>query len=330
VYDKQGYAGLYYWNLNPNQEDLLTNAMNISNYVFMDGRCVVWTYENPDRYIHYAFLNEADTAVTSADIVFSDAQPYEASTIDVNVTIHNLNPWSTIENITVRLYDGDPDVNGTQLGTDEVIAGGIVKQGSTTVTFSDVPVNIEGTKNIYAKVSVPSGDNPANNKASKLLTVGDTDTQGPIISNVAIQEYNGDGDGKIEDDEQVLISWQATDTSGVKSSWCTIDSNDFLASGTYYVAVGPYALGKHNVTISAIDGDSSPETSEYFGDFTVFCVADFEPDGDVDLADLSILANSWKCSEGQPHYNPTCDLHEDGIIDERDLDLLTDYWLYGK
>ena len=96
------------------------------------------------------------------------------------------------------------------------------------------------------------------------------------------------------------------------------------------MVVGPYAPGNYDFAISAMDGDTTQETSEYFGEFTVLCVADFEPDGDVDLADLSILANSWKCSEGQPRYNPTCDLHEDGIIDERDLDLLTDYWLYGK
>jgi C1A family cysteine protease len=57
---------------------------------------------------------------------------------------------------------------------------------------------------------------------------------------------------------------------------------------------------------------------------------DFEPDGDVDLADLSILASCWRTSTGEPGHNPICDLHEDGIIDERDLALLTDYWLFGK
>ena len=326
VYDFTRVQGLFYWDLIANKEGMATNMVDWDCWR-MDGHCLVWLSNSK---LYYTFLKEADLAVTSADIIFSHDNPLEYETINVNVTVHNMNPWSTTENITVRLYGGDPDADGIQLGTDEVIVGGIVAQRSTTVTFSDVPANAEGTKNIYAKVFVLSGDNPANNKASKLLIVGDTDSQAPIITNVAAQEYNGDGDGRIEDDEQVLISWQAVDTSGVKSSWCTIDSNDFLASGTYYVASGPYALGKHNFTISAMDGDSSPEASEYFGKFTVFCVADVEPDGDVDLADLSILANTWKCSEGQPYYNPTCDLHEDGIIDERDLDLLTDYWLYGK
>jgi hypothetical protein len=59
--------------------------------------------------------------------------------------------------------------------------------------------------------------------------------------------------------------------------------------------------------------------------------ADFEPDCDVDFNDYAVLAAAWRSSSGESGWNPACDISDpsDGVIDERDLKVLTDNWLAG-
>jgi predicted phosphodiesterase len=66
--------------------------------------------------------------------------------------------------------------------------------------------------------------------------------------------------------------------------------------------------------------------------FLILCPCDFEPDGDVDFDDFAVLASSWKTTTGQPLHSPDCDISEpnDGIIDELDLAVFTNYWLLSK
>ncbi|MCK4751820.1 MAG: hypothetical protein KAS75_00130, partial [Planctomycetes bacterium] len=55
---------------------------------------------------------------------------------------------------------------------------------------------------------------------------------------------------------------------------------------------------------------------------------DINFDGDVDLDDFAILASQWR----QPPGTPSADIEPpggDGVVDEFDLAILTDYWLWG-
>ena len=338
VYEKDSALGLFYWDHLAGSEGQASNQSYYKRWR-MNDHMLVWEGGVGSRDgIYYTFLNQADISVTSADIVFSDTQPYEGDIIDVNVTVHNLNPWDTTENITVRLYDYDPDNGGIQLGSDEIISGGIVAQSSAIVEFNDIPVGIEGTKDIYTKVFVPSGDNPANNKAYRTLEAKDSDTQGPVIFNDKVQEFNGNGDGKIEEDEQILISWEANDISDINSSSCTIDANDYVALGTYFVIVGPYAVGNYNFTICATDGDISPETSEYSGSFRVEpagpacwgylsqCHGDSDNSGDVKSSDFLALKASWFKCYGDDGYDPCADFDRDGCVKGSDFLILKGNW----
>lgn len=56
---------------------------------------------------------------------------------------------------------------------------------------------------------------------------------------------------------------------------------------------------------------------------------DFEPDGEVDFADVAILGLAWRSSTGEPNWNPICDIAEpnDGMIDELDLAVLATHWM---
>ena len=56
---------------------------------------------------------------------------------------------------------------------------------------------------------------------------------------------------------------------------------------------------------------------------------DFEPDCDVDFNDFAILSSAWLTQNGEPNYNPKCDLSDpnDGVIDEKDLAVFIEFWL---
>ena len=50
-------------------------------------------------------------------------------------------------------------------------------------------------------------------------------------------------------------------------------------------------------------------------------IGDFEPDGDVDSADFSIMASAWSTNSGEPRWNPICDISDppDNSINLDDL-----------
>ena len=55
---------------------------------------------------------------------------------------------------------------------------------------------------------------------------------------------------------------------------------------------------------------------------------DFDGSCDVDFVDYTILANFWLTDEFLVDIAPTP--AGDGIVDERDLNIFTDNWLFGK
>lgn len=58
---------------------------------------------------------------------------------------------------------------------------------------------------------------------------------------------------------------------------------------------------------------------------------DFDGDGDVDFRDFAIIARAWLSNNGDPDWNPACDISEpeDSIIDWSDLTVFTQDWLAG-
>jgi hypothetical protein len=60
--------------------------------------------------------------------------------------------------------------------------------------------------------------------------------------------------------------------------------------------------------------------------------ADFDASGDVDAIDFAIFARAWKSHEGEPNWNPLCDISEpnDGVIDWRDVAGLGDNWCWTQ
>ena len=264
-----------------------------SEGIHADGQLVVWGDDpgDPVYYTHFGSLTGPDLSVSPSDLTFSDQSPVEGSAFDVNVTVHNVSTVAATSDIRVRLYDGYPGNGGTQLGTDQVITGGIPGRGLRTAVFEDLPVGLEGTHNIYADVvlltserrynSQASGEGPTitnehpyNNQASTTSTVRDSDHQGPAITDITVSELNGDGDGVVEDGESIRVSWSLADPSGIASTEILVngvvvpladplptDPVPTIASTSAIVA--PLTAGRHVLVIRATDADTSPVTSEF-------------------------------------------------------------------
>ena len=58
-------------------------------------------------------------------------------------------------------------------------------------------------------------------------------------------------------------------------------------------------------------------------------IADVDMDGDVNLWDFAAFAAAWQAVNGQPEYDPLCDISDpiDGVIDIMDLKVFSDHWL---
>ena len=308
-YDRHGDLGLYYFDLTSKQEGLLTNTGDCRDSR-MDGNGVVWV---SDSKVFYAFLG-ADLSVSSSDIGLSNEAPSENEPFDVTVTVHNIGSRATAENITVGLYDGDPNAGGTFLGSGQ-ISGGIDPSGYVSVAIEGISLT-EGAHTIYAVCSTIASENPANNSVTKTIHVQDSDTFPPLISQVSIAEHNGDGDEIIRDNEQIRISWVLLDPSGIESTSLTVDGNPIAREGDYFAILGPLAEGYYQVVISATDADNSRETSTAVYSFIVKQIIKGDLNGDdlVDLIDAILALQVLAGLESAPTVYKRADVNGDDRI----------------
>ena len=83
-----------------------------------------------------------------------------------------------------------------------------------------------------------------------------------------------------------------------------------------------------------VDGDCNDTVIVDMGayEFAYAYIGDFDGECDVDFVDFAIFALAWLTEQGQPQYNPACDIGipADSYIGWRDLDVLSDNWLAGK
>ena len=305
AFNKQGIQALLAKDLATGDIGQFFDERAVSDSLRMDGSLAVWT--STSSKLIYAFLNQPDIAVASASLTFSDEDPFEGDSIDVSIIVNNLTDYNLTDDITVRLYDGDPDVGGTQIGTDQVISGGLTGDTERAVQFLGVtvPENTGGAQEqahqIYVRTSMPEYDNPDNNTAFAYLSVRDNDTLGPIISNVVVAEHNGDGDGIIGADEQFRIAWSLSDASGISSTqlWVDVDGDGLGAPGArdgddevsldgeYFATLGPLGAGEYRFAIDATDSDNSPTSSQFEDTFEV-----------VTAEELTILHDGSRLEDG--------------------------------
>ena len=264
-FNYNGRNGLYYIDRSKGNEEAAITTDGYCDELRSDGFGFVWVDNDT---IKYAFLKQPDVQVTAPGIVFSSENPMEGSGVNVSVLVRNLTSYNQTGTVTVCLYDGDPDSGGVSLATSQNFTG-LSSNTDRSVTFSNITSLIEGQHTIFAKLTVSASDPASNNKASRILTVQDSDTSPPVILNFLAAERGGDGDGVIGSDENIRVSWNLVDASGIGLTAISVDGTNQTVQGSYYADLGPLAVGTHSVTVTATDADFSPESRESNFTFSV-------------------------------------------------------------
>lgn len=257
-----------------------------------DGMSVVWSREPAagDPVIRYLFLKQGDPAINAANITFSDDHPIEGAPMQVSVTVQNLAAHDYSGELAIRLYDGDPDIVTNPISAALVITNGLPAHGQAVLQFSGILAGVEGTHDIYAKLSPQFLDNPSNNKSSKQLVVLDSDSAGPQVENLTVEEYPLN-DGTLRSDDLALICFSLFDPSGVAWKQFRLDGilqNPTLISNRWCITLGPFRIGVHSIDIVSADNDTSNATNSFHTTFTVtvppncsFHPADTDSDGRI-------------------------------------------------
>ncbi len=117
-------------------------------------------------------------------------------------------------------------------------------------------------------------DDPGVNTIHAPIIILDKQICGPTISGVTVAEYNGNGDGMIESNEQVKVSWTLNDPTGIASTQLTVDGSAAgqiyglgggnPVSANCYAILDPLKPGYPTFTITATNADISPDTSPPF------------------------------------------------------------------
>lgn len=315
VYDydcRERRNGLYFWDRATNTERLLVDPGLSIDFVRMDGYVVVW-WEPPMGTLKYAVFNQPDITVTTFAV--EPSGPFEGTTMAFKATIQNASDYDSSEDTIVRLYDGDPDGGGTQIGPDHTI-GPLVARATIELDIENIPVPpvLMGDQQEYEYCIrvFPAGiDDPENNMACVTVNVQDDDTEGPDIRMITIEEHDGNGDGDITACERIRVSWTLSDASGIASTEAQIDDGPTepgtLESGERYFAVfDAVSAGTHNVVLRATDADATPEPSEASRDLSVLVDADC--DGITDPRDnCPTAANEDQADRDGDDVGDVCD-----------------------
>ncbi len=108
-------------------------------------------------------------------------------------------------------------------------------------------------------------------------------------------------------------------------------SNEALYVYDLNVTAGSY-LDLNGLKLYYVNSSVNPSATivENGGSLNQIFIGDFEPDGDVDFADFSVLALAWQSKPGDENWDQICNLDApDDIINIADLAVFTDNWLAG-
>jgi len=124
----------------------------------------------------------------------------------------------------------------------------------------NIGVLSSGDKLEYYTVAI---DNSGNSHTSNLgiVIIQDDDLFPPSISNLTVSEYNGNGDGSIDDLEQYEVCATISDDSGISSVTFLIDGVPISLTSNYCAIVNSSNSGNHVFQVEATDIDNSPLSS---------------------------------------------------------------------
>jgi parallel beta-helix repeat protein len=160
------------------------------------------------------------------------------------------------------------------------------------------------------------------------------DGTGTTVINYSDVQGGWPGTGNINTDPLFI------DAKGPDQTFGTADDNLRLKAASPCIDTGDNTSVPSGVTIDLdsrpriADGDCNDTEIVDMGayEFGYAYAGDFDGQCDVDFDDFAILTSAWLTMDGQPQYNPACDISipADNFIDGRDLNILSNNWLAGK
>ena len=242
-------------------------------WIWIDGyaatsKCGRWTVKvfekdvsgNWDElYIDHFVIKEAVDQNPSVSVTLNTNPPLEGQNLSVSV---GGSDNCTIESAT--LYWDTGTLNSSKWQA--------IYQPSFLEEASLGSFHASQSVEVYARMVDFSGN--VGESQHLFITVVDTDTAGPEISSAIVSENAGNGNGRLEDCEQLQISFSVSDPSGVDSVALIIDSTEVVLQGNYYSLVNPLQSGQHTMTIFAIDADEPPAATVIVDTFWIDPVPD--------------------------------------------------------
>ena len=196
-----------------------------------------------------AMDQEADFAIYTQDIAFSDTQPQAGDRVRIQATIHNLGGLD-LGGLPIQFLDGTTEIDSWDISY-------IAPHGTETVAVWWTATG--GSHNITVKLNVdhqlPEGDY-TNNEAVKTIVVVAPDTTPPELSN----PYPADG-STITSVTPLISADLADPGSGINTTAVTISIDgtnvtqnaSVISSQVWYTPGQPLSGGPHNVSVYAED-----------------------------------------------------------------------------
>ena len=228
-----------------------------------------------------------------------------------NLSLADFKTWLSQNNITIQYQLAIPQyINCTQ----EQIA--VLEQLQKLQLYEDVTdITISTTNNVLPTIdlsyySEQDSNNPTVVSGSK-ITISDATVNTPMITGKIVTENTK---GLYKATIKVLQG-QTEVTSAT-----TKDDGTFaieLPYGTYTIKIEKpgylsYTINSVNITTGETINIGAKK----------LIAGDTNGDGEVDLSDLSEINHAYGATVGQAKYEERLDLNEDGIIGQRDIDIL--------
>ncbi len=285
---------------------------------------------------------KGDLSILPSDISSSVPNPQPGTVVDISAVVHNRGDIAEV-NVPVAFYNGDPDANGVQIGT-QIIAGPIPAGGSVVASVYWLVPEVNEPQQIYVVVdpnftkedSVRSNNTAFISLMAPDLTVAEIRSErigpkmrsvtaciknaGSIASqnvNVVIHRDSINGPVLGSFDIPVLNALSSTDVS---FEWNIAGENFSTPEVPVYVVVDE----PNTIT------EFSEQNNTAFGSVWIGSndIADITGDGKVYWDDLKVLAEQWL----QPPDVPSADIAPtpaDGIVNFLDYAVLAEHWLEG-
>jgi uncharacterized protein YkwD len=122
-----------------------------------------------------------DLTLSESDINFDPQSPIQGDPVLITATIHNQGSTDSYP-VQARIYDGDPDFGGVQIGADKNIPHILTHGESVWVNVTWDTTGETGSHDIYVVVDyndIVSESDEGNNKAYRTITINDTSPSYP-------------------------------------------------------------------------------------------------------------------------------------------------------